>query len=118
MQKFLLNTMLAATLGLTSLSFAPIASAQDLEVEIGRNGPKVRVTDCDPAFENCYRERRREAARSCTEGRALNKADRMGIRRARITSVGRRTIEVRGRDRSGDRVYITFGRAPNCPVIG
>jgi hypothetical protein len=55
--------------------------------------------------------------RFCTEGRALNKAERMGVRRARIADVGRRTIEVSGRDRYGDRIYVTFGRQPNCPIL-
>ena len=39
----------------------------------------------------------------------------MGIRRARIADVGRRTIDVRGRDRYGERIYVTFGRQPSCP---
>jgi hypothetical protein len=55
--------------------------------------------------------------RQCTEDRALNKAERMGMRRARIEDVSRRTIEVRGRDRHGDRIRLTFGRQPNCPVL-
>ncbi len=41
----------------------------------------------------------------------------MGIRRARIADIGRRTIDVRGRDRYGDRIQITFGRQPSCPVL-
>ena len=49
--------------------------------------------------------------RGCTEGRALNKAERMGINRARIVSAGRRTIEVRGRTPDGDRAYITLSKA-------
>jgi hypothetical protein len=56
-------------------------------------------------------------ARSCTPDRALDKAERMGIYRARIADVDGRTITVRGRSR-GERVYITFARAPRCPIIG
>jgi hypothetical protein len=52
-----------------------------------------------------------------TEGRALNKAERMGIYRPRIASEGQRTIEVRGRTPDGDRAYITFSRQPGCPVL-
>ena len=48
---------------------------------------------------------------------ALNKAERMGIRRARIVDVDRRTIEVRGRARDGERVYVTFSRQRGCPVL-
>lgn len=56
-------------------------------------------------------------SRSCTPDRALDKAERMGIYRARIADVDRRTITVRGRSR-GERVYVTFARAPRCPIIG
>jgi hypothetical protein len=56
-------------------------------------------------------------AHSCTPGRALDKAERMGIYRARIADVDRRTITVRGRS-GGERVYVTFARSPRCPIIG
>ncbi|MCF6114804.1 hypothetical protein [Mesorhizobium muleiense] len=58
----------------------------------------------------------RVVRRGCTEDRALDKAERMGVRRARIVTAGRRTIEVRGRSRDGERVYLTFGRERGCPV--
>lgn len=96
------------------------AFAQDIELEIGPDGLRID-RDCNPRYENCYRERRREyydERPRCSEGRALRKAERMGIRRARIADVGRRTIEVRGRDRYGERIYVTFGRRhPSCPVL-
>ena len=56
-------------------------------------------------------------AERCTPDRALFKAERMGIRRARIDYVTPRQIGVVGRSR-GDWVNVTFARAPNCPVIG
>lgn len=97
------------------------ASAQDIELEIGRDGLRID-RDCNPRYEDCYRERRSDYDYDydrprCSEGRALRKAERMGIRRARIADVGRRTIEVRGRDRYGERIYVTFGRHPSCPVL-
>jgi hypothetical protein len=96
------------------------ASAQDLELEIGRDGLRIE-RDCNPRYEDCYyRGERRgyyDDRPRCSEGRALRKAERMGIRRARIADVGRRTIDVRGRDRYGERIYITFGRQPSCPVL-
>lgn len=122
MQNSITKVAMAALIGLGSISFAPVpVHAQDLELEIGREGPRIRLRDeCDPGREYCgepNRRERREERRSCTEGRALDKADRMGIRRARIVSAGRRVIEVGGRDEYGDRVVISFGRAPNCPVL-
>ncbi len=101
-------------------------SAQELEIEIDRDGPRLRLRDgeCDPRYERCRDDRRRddrrerEGRRFCSEDRALDKAERMGIRRARIVSAGRRSIEIRGRDRHGDRVRVAFGRERGCPVLG
>lgn len=54
-----------------------------------------------------------------TPGRALDQAERMGLRRLRVADVDRRTIEVQGRKRNGEHVYVTFSRrsratAPSC----
>lgn len=131
MRNFLINSALSLTMGLTGLPlFAGQASAQDVELRMGRDGPQLRLREsCNPDFEDCYegrgdgrygRDRRGEerfAQRGCTEDRALNKAERMGVRRARIADAGRRTIEVSGRARNGARVYLTFGRQPSCPVL-
>ncbi len=96
------------------------ASAQDLEFGIGRDGLRIE-RDCNPRYEDCYRDDLRrdyyDDRPRCSAGRALRKAERMGIRHARIADVGRRTIDVFGRDRYGDRIYITFGRQPSCPVL-
>jgi hypothetical protein len=124
MRNFLIGCALLAGIGTTG----PMpASAQDLELEIGRDGLRIeRDRDCNPRYEDCYRSERRgyyddrryyEDRPRCSEGRALRKAERMGIRRARIADVGRRTIDVRGRDRYGERIYVTFGRQPSCPVL-
>ena len=56
------------------------------------------------------------AGRECTPNRAVDKAERLGLRRARVVDVDRRTIDVMGR-RYGDRVVLTFARVPGCPVI-
>lgn len=94
-------------------------NAQTLELDLGRGSPELRVRDpnrCDPRYEDCYRSER-SMRRMCTEGRALDKAERMGLDRVRVVSAGRRTIEVRGRTEDGDRAHVTFGRQPNCPVL-
>ena len=57
------------------------------------------------------------ARRFRTEERALNKAEQMGIRRARVVSAGRREVVVGGRDQFGQRVAVAFGRERRCPVI-
>jgi hypothetical protein len=94
-------------------------NAQTLELELGRDGPRIRQVDpdaCNPRYEDCYRGER-SMRRMCTEDRALDKAERMGLDRVRVVSAGRRTIEVRGRTEDGDRAHVTFGRQPSCPVL-
>lgn len=66
---------------------------------------------------NDRRDRRDRRAERCTPDRALWKAERMGVRRARIEDVNRHSITVRGRSR-GERIWVTFARAPHCPIIG
>ncbi len=123
MRKFLTTSALSLALCATGMPLvAGQASAQEFELSIGRDGPRVRTLErCDPYVDDCYEgsryAERREARRGCSEGRALDKAERMGIRRARIVSTGRRTIEIRGRSFEGERVYVTFGRERGCPVL-
>lgn len=131
MQKLLIRSVAAMVMGLSGMAAAPqLAGAQGVEFQVGPDGLRVRPDDrrCDPRYEDCrryeYRRRddyedgsRRLSRRSfCTEERALDKAARMGVRRAVVEDSDRRTIEVRGRARNGERVYLTFGRAANCPV--
>ena len=49
--------------------------------------------------------------------RELHKAQRICVNRARLDYVSERRIGIVGRSR-GERVYLTFARAPNCPIIG
>lgn len=117
MRNILIGCALLAGAGMT----LPMpAAAQDFELGIGRDGLRIE-RDCNPRYEDCYRDYRRrdyyDDRPRCSEGRALRKAERMGIRRAHIADIGRRTIEVRGRDRYGERIYVTFGRQPSCPVL-
>ncbi len=95
------------------------AQAQDLEFRVGPDGLRID-RECNPRYEECYRDgyrNREEPRRRCTEERALNKAERMGLHRVRVEAAGRRTIEVRGRDRFGERIFVTFGRQANCPIL-
>ncbi|MBN9073269.1 MAG: hypothetical protein J0H34_17075, partial [Rhizobiales bacterium] len=113
MRTILTRSALAMLLGLTGLPLgASFASAQGVELRIDRDGARMhRRERCDPDFEDCRMDRDRdfgERERGCTPERALWKAERMGIRRARVVDMDRRTIDVRGRDRRGDRVIVTF----------
>ena len=54
------------------------ASAQDLEFGIGRDGLRIE-RDCNPRYEDCYRDDRRrdyyDDRPRCSAGRALRKAE-------------------------------------------
>jgi hypothetical protein len=130
MRNLFSSTALAFAVFMTAL---PIQNASAASITIGPDGVTVQDREryrdrCDPRREDCGgydRDRgdrddydRGFARRECTPERALAKADRMGIRRARIINVSRRTIDIAGRSRDGDRIFISFfKRDRTCPVI-
>jgi hypothetical protein len=130
MSRLILSSAAALTLALTGVTVTPLTGqTQNFELRLGDDGPTVRMGErCNPRYEDCYRDDdgwyessrsyRREMRRGCTEDRALDKAERMGLERVRIASAGRRTIQVRGRTDEGERARITFGRDWGCPVLG
>jgi len=112
MRHFLINSSLSLAIGCTGLPLlGTAASAQDFELCIGRDGPRLRTVDrCDPDLESGYQRQyaiARPAMRGCTEGRASPAL----FRRAGAQ------FEVRGRTSDGDRTYITFSRQSGCPVL-
>jgi len=122
MRNIIATLALSAAVAATGmpLTIAP-ASAQGFELRIDPDGRgpdiRLRADDGRDRYDRYEGRRYMERSARCTEGRALDKAARMGIRRAAISSAGRRTIEVTGRSR-GERVFVTFGRSPSCPVLG
>ena len=62
-------------------------------------------------------EDRMYGRRACAPYRALRKARRFGIHRARVVRVNRRVVVVKGY-RYGGRAKIIFGRSRHCPVVG
>ena len=111
---------LSTLIGLGTLAAIPAtAQAEGLYLNYGSGhhsgvGIGVQIGDYDRDYRDYRRDRRH--FRGCTPNRALNKAERLGLRRAHVVDVDRRTIKVSGR-KYGERVRITFARAPNCPVI-
>ncbi|MCV3243091.1 hypothetical protein [Mesorhizobium sp. ZC-5] len=112
----------SALIGITALTAVP-ATAQESGIYLKFGGQGDVYSGGYSSVQ--YREGRRHYNRDrhdrwdrrCTPGRALNKAERMGVRRARVADVSRRTITVVGRSYRG-RAVVTFARAPRCPVIG
>ena len=130
---------IAGLIGLTALAAVP-AKADSIYLGFGGNGANVDVYRSgdsarvyrrdryrdeyrddqyrDDEFRDDYRrDEFRRSERGCSPERALYKAQRIGLHRARIVDVSRRTISVAGRSR-GDRVIVTFARAPRCPIVG
>ena len=109
MSSILKTTAVAGLLGLAALAAAP-AKANEFYLNFG--GPDPHYVHSDDYRGDYWRSQRR-----CTPERALHKAQQIGVHRARLDYVSERRIGVVGRSR-GERVYLTFARAPNCPIIG
>lgn len=126
---------LSAVIGFSTLATVPATAQEGLYLHLGQGQPRVGVYIEDGYRDGGRWDNRNDGRwdnrddgrwggrpghgrwdRRCTPDRALDKADRMGLRRARIVDVNRRSITVSGR-KYGERVAITFARAPNCPVV-
>ena len=108
---------LSAIVGLGALAAtAATAQADGIYLNFGDPSggrPGVYAGSRETGMRNWHRDRER---RSCSPDRALDKAERMGLRRARIVDVGRHTIKVAGFKYSS-RVTVVFGRDRGCPII-
>ncbi|MER8747681.1 hypothetical protein NKH57_00090 [Mesorhizobium sp. M1050] len=115
---------LSALVGLGTLTAIP-AHADSLYLGFGNNNdPRFGVYTGDDGYRYRHDERRGDWRderrggwhRGCSPDRALDKAERMGLYRARIVDVSRRTVKVMGRQ-DGDRVVVVFANERGCPVI-
>jgi hypothetical protein len=112
---------LSALVGVATLAAVPAtAQAEGLYLNYGGHhsgvGVGVQIGDYDRVdYRWGHRYDRRDYGH-CTPYRAVNKAQRYGVRRAHVVDVSRRTITVAGH-KWGDRVRLTFGRAPSCPIV-
>ncbi|GAB5505119.1 MAG: hypothetical protein JJ969_02960 [Rhizobiaceae bacterium] len=123
MFKKIRTAALSALIGLGALSAAPAtAQADSFYFGITPHGPTFGFYG-DSSRRHWHhnrhykRDQRRYHRRDCNPRRALRKADRMGINRARVRSENRHVIRVAGR-KYRQRVVVTFAKAPRCPVVG
>jgi hypothetical protein len=63
-----------------------------------------------------WRHDNRDWRRGCSPQRALNKAERMGLRRARIVDASPRTVKVAGR-KFNHRQVVVFANRAGCPIV-
>lgn len=104
---------LSAFLGLGTLAAMPAtAQADGIYFSFGQGGPHVGVYQTPSR----YSHRHYRAAHACTPGQAVYKAQRHGVRNARVVQANRNVIRVGGH-RYHHRVSMTFARAPHCPII-
>ncbi len=101
----------ALATGGTALTAAPAAA----------DGFRFGITigeRAQPVHGRSYRDHRayRDYRPACSPRRAVRKARRMGVNRARIVRVNRRAVVVKGRS-MGDRVLVRFARERRCPVL-
>lgn len=107
---------LSAILSLGAFAAAPTAAKADgIYFSFGQGSGRAGIHLGERHRD--FRPRRQHYRQaSCSPRRALDKAERMGLRHARITRVNHRAIRVTGRQHR-DRVSIVFARSPHCPVI-
>jgi hypothetical protein len=117
MTNILIKTGVAALIALTGLSAtASTAAASGPEFRIFvQQGWDSRGGDHHRGGDRWERPRHDRGGR-CSPGLAEAKARDMGLRRARVVDVDRRTVTVVGRDRHG-RDRIVFANDRGCPVI-
>ncbi len=121
MFKSLKAVAFSALIGLGALAAMPAtASAEGVYFNLGnRSGVGVEFVDHRDGYRHHRPRHGRgwDRPRGCSAERAVNKAERMGLRRARIVGMNRNSIRVAGR-KWGERMTIVYARAPGCPIIG
>lgn len=129
MLKILRNLTLSALVSLGTIAAIPAAAeAASGSIYLGfgsgyNQGVNFRFDDRgrhDYRGERYHSERRGHRPhymRECSPRDALGKASRMGLRRARIVDVNRRTIRVAGRSNGHRPATMIFGKAPSCPIL-
>lgn len=127
MFKFIKTAALSALIGLGTIAAVPAtAQAQSGGVYLGfgNQGPSIGVQFNDRGRHDWRGDRRDDRRhgfrpdRGCSAREAVRKAERMGLRRARVIGENRRIVRVAGRARGHGPAVIVFANARNCPVVG
>lgn len=128
MLKMIRTAALSALVGLGGIAAMPAAAQADgLYINFGGNGSGYathinhRNNDRDHDWRrnkdrnhDWRRDNRRPQA--CNARAAVNKAERMGVRRARVVDANRRAVKVAGR-KFNRPVMVTFANQRGCPIL-
>lgn len=118
MLKMIKTAVLSALIGLGGLAAIPAtAQADGLYLNFNGGGAGVGLHIGDRYGRHDWRADRHDwrRDRGCSARTALNKAERMGLRRARIVDTSRRTVKVAGR-KFNHRQMIVFANRAGCPI--
>lgn len=122
MLKFAKTVILSGLIGLGALAAVP-AQANASSVQFNNSNATMTVQWGGGQYHGDRRDRggrwdrRPVRPAACTPGQAVQKANRMGLRNARVVDANRNVIRVAGRSWRDGRTAIVFARAPHCPVL-
>ncbi len=126
MIKLIKTVALSAAIGLAGFAAMPsaaLAQSGGVYLGFGNQGPSVGF-HFDDRGRHDYRDRDRGRHhgggyrdRGCSAREAIHKAERMGLRRARIVSENRRVIRVEGRTRGRGLDMVVFANERGCPIL-
>lgn len=123
MIKMIRNAALSAVVAVGALAAIPgaaQAASTSIQFGIGAGTGAVTVQYGSPRHHSRQRHHapRHYRAGQCRANEAVRKANRMGIRNARVVGANARVVQVQGRDaRSHRPARIIFANSHNCPVI-
>lgn len=118
MLKMIKTAVFSVLIGLGGIAAAPAAAQADgLYINFGGNGPGygVHVNHRDHGRHHDWR-RNNNRHQACNARTAVNKAERMGVRRARVVDANRRVVKVAGR-KFNRPVTVTFANQRGCPTL-
>ncbi len=118
MIRMIKTAVLSALIGLGGLAALPAAAQADgLYLNFGGHGSGygMHANHRDHGRHHGWR-RDHGRHQACNARSALDKAERMGVRRARVVDANRRVVRVAGH-KFNHRVVLTFANQRGCPVL-